>query len=258
MKDVVANVAYREFVRERYFRLGLKIGWNEFQPGQFVMIEVPNGQTFLRRPFGIVKADGGVLEVCIKVVGKGTAALSKICEGQSVSVLGPLGKGFSIKKETRSAVLVAGGYGVAPLLALARHVSGEKKNVVFYYGSKSSADLLYLDQLKGLGADLRLSTEDGSEGAKGLITQRVAQDISGFENAEMFACGPQGLLSEIAKIAKSTGIPAQVSLERYMACGIGVCLGCVVKMKDGSYQRACREGPVFDSESILWEGENNK
>ncbi len=252
MKETEAQVAYKEIDGEKYFRLGLKTGWNEFVAGQFVMLEVPSGGTLLRRPFGIVKLAGGVLEICIKVVGKGTSAISLLQPGQTVSVLGPLGTGFSVQKEKDTAVLIAGGYGVAPLFALAASLSGQKK-IIFYYGAKRSADLLYLDGLKSLGVELRLATEDGSAGEKGLVTERIEKEMSGFEGAAFFACGPEGLLSAVSKLAARDNVPTQVSLERYMACGIGVCLGCVVKMKDGSYQRACREGPVFDSEVVLWD-----
>jgi len=253
MKDSLATVEYKEFIGERYFRLGLKVGWDSFAPGQFVMLEVPGHDILLRRPFGIVKIQGGVLEVCVKVVGKGTAALSKIEKGQQTSVLGPLGKGFELSKDVKTAILVAGGYGIAPLLSLAKSAAENGANIVFYYGAKKSADLLYMDELKSLGVDLRLATEDGSAGEKGFLTQRLEREILEFNDAAIFCCGPRGLLNETAKIAAKLNIQAQVSLESYMACGIGVCLGCAVKVKDGSYVRACREGPVFDAANIIWE-----
>lgn len=252
MKDVNATVVYKEFVAEKYFRLGLKVGWGEFEPGQFVMVKIPGGEVLLRRPFGIVKNAAGILEVCVKMIGKGTVALSQIQTGQNVQVLGPLGRGFSVPKEMKTAVLVAGGYGIAPLLSLAKKLSDEKKKVIFYYGAKKSSDLLYASELEAMGIDLRFSTEDGSAGEKGLITERMVKEVYDSQDAALFCCGPHGLLAEVAKIAASANTPAQVSLERYMACGIGVCLGCAVKMKDGTYLRACREGPVFDAGEILW------
>ncbi len=253
MKDSLATVEYKEFVGEKYFRLGLKVGWNEFVPGQFVMVEVPGHDILLRRPFGIVKLDGGVLEVCCKIVGKGTAALSKIEKGQATSVLGPLGKGFNPSKDIKTALLVAGGYGIAPLLPLAKTAAENGAKIIFYYGAKKSSDLLYTNELKSLGVDLRLATEDGSAGEKGFLTRRLEKEIMEFNDAAIFCCGPHGLLSETAKIAAKMNMPAQVSLERYMACGIGVCLGCVVKLRDGTYVRACREGPVFNAADIIWE-----
>jgi len=255
MKDVHATVAYKEFAGEKYFRLGLKVGWDEFHPGQFVMVQVPGGEVLLRRPFGIVKTEGGVLEVCVKIVGKGTRALSQISPGQSAQVLGPLGRGFTIPKDAKTAVLIAGGYGIAPLLPLAHKFKDENKKIVFYYGAKKSPDLLYINEFKTMGIDLRIATEDGSAGEKGLVTERAAREADKFEGATIFACGPEGLLKEIAKMSSQLKVPAQVSLERYMACGVGVCLGCVVKSRDGSYVRACREGPVFNAEDVEWNAE---
>lgn len=251
MKDTQAQIAYKEFAGEHYFRMGFKVGWTEFTPGQFVMIDVP--QVFLRRPFGIVKLDNGILEVCIKVVGPGTESLSKVGAGQSIWILGPLGQGFQYPKELKTALLVAGGYGIAPLLPLAKRLVSENKDVVFFYGAKRTTDLLYIDELKNAGVKLHLATEDGSVGHKGLITEKFEKEAAGHEGAMMFVCGPDGLIRAAAKFGMQAKMPVQVSLERYMACGMGVCLGCVVKMKDGAYQRACREGPVFDAGNIMWE-----
>jgi dihydroorotate dehydrogenase electron transfer subunit len=253
MKDTQAQIAYKEFIGEHYFRMGFKVGWTEFLPGQFVMVDVP--QVFLRRPFGIVKLENGILEVCVKVVGQGTEALSKIAPGQATWILGPLGQGFSYPMELKTALLVAGGYGIAPLLPLAKKLVSENRDVIFFYGAKNTADLLYIDELKNAGVDLHLATEDGSTGHKGLITERFQKEAGRFEGAITFVCGPQGLLKAVSELASQSKIPVQVSLERYMACGLGVCLGCVVRMKDGTHVRACREGPVFNAENVEWNAE---
>jgi len=253
MKDVVAVVTYREPIGEHYFRLGLKVGWDTFMPGQFVMVDIPGHEVFLRRPFGIVTLEQGVLEICFKVVGKGTAALSKVNHGDCISVLGPLGNGFTPPKDIGKGVLVAGGYGIAPLFSLARNLINEGKDVILYYGAKKSADLLYCSNLTSLGVVLKLATEDGSEGYKGLVTDLLREEIVDLNGGAIFSAGPHGLLEETARIASSAKMTAQVSLERYMACGMGVCLGCAVKLRDQTYVRACREGPVFDAESILWD-----
>ena len=253
MKDVFAAVTYKEKIGEKYFRLGLKVGWDEFVPGQFVMLQVPGNEVFVRRPFGIVRVEDSILEICFKVVGKGTVALSRVNPNESLFVFGPLGRGFTPQKDINEAILVAGGYGIAPLFSLAWSLTQDGKKVVLYYGVKKRSDLLYCNQLRASGVDLRIATEDGCEGYKGLVTDLLEKEVAQKQNGSIFSAGPSGLLCEVAKIAAAFNITAQVSLERYMACGIGVCLGCMVRLRDGSYARACRDGPVFDAEKIAWE-----
>jgi len=253
MKDTPAIVTYKEPIGEKYVRLKLKVGWDQFVAGQFVMVEILGHGVFLRRPFGIVRCENQVLEICFKIVGKGTTSLSKTNVGETLLVLGPLGNGFKPSKDIETAILVGGGYGIVPLFPLARSLMEDQKNVIVYYGAKTASDLLYCTEIRSMGVRLKLATEDGSEGFKGLVTKLLESEVAEAKNAALFSAGPQGLLREVARIASSLKIPAQISLERYMACGTGVCLGCVVKAKDGSFVRACREGPVFGTQDILWD-----
>jgi dihydroorotate dehydrogenase electron transfer subunit len=249
MKDVLATIKSIATVSQRYRRMKLRVDWDAFTPGQFVMVRVPGDKAFIRRPFGIVGLEGGICEICFKVIGAGTQSLADAKEGDRVSVLGPLGNGFEIA-DAKKHVLVAGGYGIAPIVGLARHLIGEGKECVIGYGAASAEHLLYMDELRSLGCDLRITTEDGSEGMKGLITDALGDVLSG--SAALYCCGPDGLLKAVAKLGEKNGIRTQVSLDRFMACGIGLCLGCVCETVAGTNVRACREGPVFDASTIKW------
>ncbi|MFH1874840.1 MAG: dihydroorotate dehydrogenase electron transfer subunit [Pseudomonadota bacterium] len=250
MKDTLAKIEYVDQLNPVHFKLGLKVDWEKFTSGQFVMLHPPKQATFLSRPFGIVNLENGVLELCIKIIGSGTQALAQAQVGESLKVIGPLGNGFDIPSNIKQAVLVAGGYGIAPLLPLAKAIKNQGKKVSFYYGAKTVDDLLYTESLADLDLNLNYTTEDGSKGKKGLILDILKPDLKNMGQATIFASGPSGLLQALSKLALDNKIPAQISLDSYMACGIGVCLGCMVKMKDGSLKRACREGPVFNASEL--------
>ncbi len=250
MKDIETTLISNEAIAERVFRLSVAVEWSEWTPGQFVMVEVPGSVVFLRRPFGIADVNEGQAQICYKVVGKGTEALSALEVGARLRVLGPLGKGFALPDEGKTAVLVAGGYGLAPLMGLARRLRAGGRAVVFYVGARSGSDLFLTDEIAACGIDLRIATDDGSSGEKGVVTDRLAREIASIAEPELFACGPDGMLRAIAEFSRAKDIPTQVSMESYMACGIGVCLGCACETASGEYVRTCREGPVFRVEEL--------
>lgn len=252
MKDLLTHIVLNEPMTETTNRLRVAVDWPSFDPGQFVMIDVPGNAVFLRRPFGIVGLDAGVAEICYKVVGKGTEALSVAPVGASISVLGPCGSGFKPPAKMKTALLVAGGYGIGPLFGLASALRRKGVEVRVFYGGRNEAHLLYLEELKRIGASLHPATEDGSLGHKGFVTELLEDGIKSAEVPALFACGPHGLLEETARIGISRNIPTQVSMEAYMACGLGVCQGCVCKDKDGGFVRTCSEGPVFDAAELAW------
>ena len=253
MKDVLASIELIEQIKGPYFRLRVKVGWENFNPGQFVMVKVPEETVFLRRPFGVAKLENQIMEMCFKVVGPGTKALSQVSKGQAINILGPLGDGFAVPKELKTALLVAGGYGIVPLLPLAKFLKQSGCQVVFYYGAKSADDLLYLEEINAEDIDLKIATEDGSAGEKGIITLLLEKEIKGFAQPMLFSSGPEGLLKSVAKLVREHKLPAQISLDSYMACGMGVCLGCMVKSSDGSWVRVCKEGPVFNVQDLKWD-----
>lgn len=222
----------------------------ECMPGQFVQVEVPDSKTtFLRRPISINMANDRELWLLIRDAGAGTRHLINSKPGQSLSIILPLGKPFSMPESKDGRILlVGGGVGVAPLLFLGQKLRQEGYKPEFALGARSAADLLELDEFAKYGT-VHVSTEDGSMGEKGLITQHSAfsQDIS-----HIACCGPTPMMRAVAKIAHSRGINCEVSLENMMACGIGACLCCVEDTVKGN-TCVCTEGPVFNINQLKWE-----
>ncbi|MFH1287653.1 MAG: dihydroorotate dehydrogenase electron transfer subunit [bacterium] len=240
--NIVSNIA---LVPDKIFLMELKSAYlaREAKPGQFV--EVKCSKTFdplLPRPFSIHDVENGMIKILYQVVGRGTKLLSQKKVGDKVNVLGPLGNGFSIDVKMAKALLFAGGMGAAPLYFLARKLVEKNKDVELYFGAKSSKNLLTINQFKKLGIKIHVATEDGSCGKKGLITCLDVRAI--HESPLLYTCGPWPMMKEIAKWALKHNLTGQVSLEKEMACGVGVCLGCVVKIR-GEYKRVCKDGPVF-------------
>ncbi len=252
MQENITTIASREPMGEDAFRLRFAVDWKSFDPGQFVMVEIPDHDVFLRRPFGIVRLEDGLAEICVKIVGKGTAALSRAPAGAPIRATGPCGKGFELPDKGKAAILVAGGYGIGPIMGLCERLLARGNGVSVYYGAQSASNLLYLEELNGAGAKVVLSTEDGSRGERGLITDFLKKGISGVKDPALFSCGPHGLLAAVAKLGMAAGAATQLSMDSYMACGMGVCMGCVCKDAKGNFVRVCREGPVFDARELKW------
>jgi len=231
------------------------------RPGQFVMVRIHAGlDPLLRRPFSICGLTGeDAFRILYRVVGRGTALLSGTGAGEAVQVLGPLGSGFRTDTTSGPALLVGGGMGVAPLFFLAQALSGAPgPPVAFLAGFPSAADVL--DPAEILGTDLRLevATDDGSAGYAGFVTEllraRLDSEGPGALGA-VYACGPGAMLARAAALTSERSLPCQVSLEAFMACGLGACLGCAVPAGPAGqdpYYRVCREGPVFDAGAVDW------
>lgn len=221
------------------------------RPGEFVNIRITDTlDPLLRRPLSIHAVKGRIIEVLYEVVGRSTQVLSEKKAGESLDIIGPLGNGFSIL-DTRYSILVAGGMGVAPLVFLAKKIGGRRATVLI--GAKTKNHIHCEKEFKELGCEVKVSTDDGSKGFKGRITGLLKNLLSTTDSrlSNIYACGPRPMLKEIALISKEKNIPAQISLEEHMACGIGACLGCVVNTKDG-YKRVCKDGPVFEAKKIIW------
>ncbi len=230
------------------------------QPGQFVHLRVPALEaSALRRPFSIFNAAAGQLELLYKTVGRGTAALNGLGVGETVRVMGPLGRGFPLKCEG-AALLVGGGFGVAPLYFLARTLKelGQPKDgaVVLFVGGRTKDDLLALDRFAALGVEVRAATNDGSAGVKGLVTDPLDDELIRLRSAgrgfELFACGPDPMLKAVAMRATGTGMKGWISMDRHMVCGVGACYACIQKTVRGN-SRCCIEGPVFSAGDLVWE-----
>ncbi len=230
----------------------------EARPGQFVMIRVTPGiDPLLRRPFSICGTRGDDLFLILfKVVGRGTAIMSKAREGQKLAVLGPLGRGFDLPKRDCNPVLVAGGIGIAPLIFLAQAIDAGK--TAFFTGYRCENEILPLEQF-GLDAmETLISTDDGTTGHHGFVTELLENHLAGFSEDPpiVFSCGPLPMLNRVAELALRRNIPCQVSLETSMACGLGACQGCAVRAsskENQMYFHVCQDGPVFDVRKLDWE-----
>jgi dihydroorotate dehydrogenase electron transfer subunit len=255
-------ILYNIQVGPLYFRMGLAFPElaHSARPGQFVMVKTNEGPIpLLRRPFSVhrpIVKDGQVqgFELLYKVVGQGTRAMSEMGAEDFLDVFGPLGNGFSLPQTVRRAYLVAGGVGVAALYYLGLYFQkrGTVRSTVFL-GGCSAADILCREEFESMGAKIWVTTEDCSQGERGLVTslvEKVLQDDDGPD--VIYACGPQAMLRAVRDIAAIRDVSCQLSLESAMACGFGVCLGCAVERAGapGTYLHVCTDGPVFDSRAV--------
>lgn len=227
-------------------------------PGQFAMLSIYNGRGMvLPRPFSIHNFEHGTkvswLDFLFKVVGRGTDQLADLSIGSPILILAPLGNGFPALPEGYKAVIVAGGMGIAPLFPLIVKLKKTHSPFSVLYGAKSRDDLICLPELRDLGIRSKITTEDGTgEGEKGLVTQLLKQETdAGETKVAIYACGPEPMLQSIAEYARERNIPCWISIERWMACGVGACLSCVVKTT-GGYKQVCCNGPIFDAADITW------
>lgn len=220
--------------------------------GQFVEVEVPDSKsTFLRRPISInfVDRDRNELWLLVRVAGEGTRHLVALAEGRVLSLVLPLGKGFSIPADTVSKVLLAGGgVGVAPMLYLGSELKKRGFEVAFLLGARSKGDLLELEEFGKIGS-VYVSTDDGSMGEHGLITKNSALQKSW---QMLYCCGPMPMMKAMAAYAMRNNIECEVSLENRMACGVGACLCCVEDTVEGNLC-VCKEGPVFNIKRLKWQ-----
>jgi dihydroorotate dehydrogenase electron transfer subunit len=210
----------------------------------------------LPRAFSILRTlDGGRVEILVKAIGRGTRLLEQLSAGGHVAVLGPLGRAFPAPEPGRSDLLVAGGVGLAPLLwhAEVAHAAGIQCEL--FYGARSAADLVLLDEIERAGCKVHLTTEDGSRGLAGRVTAALEARLSAGAHGprpHVLTCGPNAMMRAVVELARAHSLPCLVSVEGEMACGIGACLGCAVPLTDGSrpFAYACVDGPVFDSARI--------
>jgi dihydroorotate dehydrogenase electron transfer subunit len=229
----------------------------EVQPGQFVHIRVRKSlDPFLRRPFSVHDAEAGNFKLIYDVVGRGTRILSEMPSGAAVDVLGPLGKGFDTGKKSDVFCLVAGGMGIAPLLFLAKRMKEKTDRLIAFIGAGTRPKLFGSSSLRSMGIEVFTATDDGSEGFQGLVTELFVRvvDRRELKGVTLFACGPKEMLSCLAKISSDRGFDGQASLEELMACGVGACLGCAVRLRDGRYGMVCKDGPVFDLDEVVIDG----
>lgn len=230
-------------------------------PGQFFDVRVTKRfDILLRRPFSIFDYDEKDISMLYEVVGKGTSLLSILKPGEELDILGPLGNGFTIPMEIDRVILVGGGIGVAPLFSWAKELMqmkkrGRKIDVEILIGAKNRYKVLCERDFKRIGLTPLIATDDGSAGYKGFVTELFKERVTSDERREtvVYACGPYPMLRELSAILKKYNLTGEISMERRMGCGMGACLGCVVKTIDGKYKRVCKDGPIFRADEVLWE-----
>lgn len=270
MQDLKTVVLSNQEISPGYYRMKiLAPGYRESSsPGQFVMLRVQCSLIpLLRRPFGIYQvgfmaADCDTLppkefiELIYKVVGSGTKIMQELQPGDAVEVLGPLGTGFNIGEPTAEKILVGGGIGLVPLYMLATELVKTSK-VRLLMGGRTRDDIILATEFEKLGVKTEIATDDGSMGTKGLVTKLLEQQLETSQSLEVFSCGPMPMLDAVQKLCGSYKVSLQVSLEALMACGVGACLGCVVKgeghsVSDPRYLCSCTAGPVFNATDLDW------
>ena len=212
-------------------------------PGQFINIKLDG--FYLRRPISICDYDNNTVTILYKVVGGGTEAMSRLESGAELDILCGLGNGFDVSKSGEKPVLIGGGVGVPPLYNLCKKLIESGKKVTVILGFNTASEVFYKEKFESLGAEVYVSTVDGSSGVKGFVTD-VLKNI---DYDYFFTCGPMPMFRAIEKIASSSG---QYSFEERMGCGFGACMGCSCKTKYGN-KRICRDGPVLEREEIQWE-----
>ncbi len=209
-------------------------------PGQFYMVRAWNElDPFLSRPISIADIEDGKLKLLYEVRGRGTNIISKLRKGDKLSLLGPLGNTFDLKERGKIA-LISGGIGIAPMLYLAKRLPGD---IDIYSGFRNN--VYFLDQIKPYVKDILVSTEDGSTGHKGFVTELFHPE----EYDLVYTCGPTPMMNVVINMCKDK-VPVYISMESRMACGIGACLGCTVETIRGM-ERVCKEGPVFKGEEMI-------
>ena len=219
-------------------------------PGQFVHVKTIHSENFLRRPFSIADVDveTGVLTIIYRIVGKGTQEYARLEIGDEISVLGPIGSHFELRKGRP--LLIGGGVGIAPLIFLAKELIAQKP--ILLIGGRNKDEVFWQEFLKPYADKIYITTDDGSVGYKGFTVDYLPEILKQEQIDEIYSCGPMIMMEGIAKLAQKEQIPCQVSLEKRMACGIGVCLGCTFEGKvTGRRRKVCSEGPVFPAEEVF-------
>ena len=268
-------ISNREIAAGQYLlSCQLPIAFPEPAPGQFIMLRTNNTPApLLRRPFSVYIFQKGIssatLEIIYRLVAEGTRQMATLSPGAPLSVMGPLGRGFTLLPEQKNIILLAGGVGLAPLAWLATCYTaflrnqelacpGPNRRIICYLGAATSDSLVGTERMASCCNELKVCTDDGSCGYHGNVIELFRRDRDSFDPADtaIYACGPRGMLKSLADFVDGKYLFCQVSLEERMACGLGACLGCAVAMRGGKeariYGRICKDGPVFNIQDVDW------
>jgi dihydroorotate dehydrogenase electron transfer subunit len=224
----------------------------ETRPGQFIHVRLGEGMDpLLRRPMSISRIGPGTVDMLVRPAGRGSRMMVEKGVGDSLDCLGPLGNGFTVHPSSRNLLMIGGGSGIGPLVALADHAVAGGLSVVLLFGFRS-ADRVYPSGLLSPEVEYLVATDDGSMGHRGQVTD-LAPDYLGWADA-VYACGPRPMFLSLVDITRRAGLQksVQLSLEERMACGVGACFGCVVETRRGEMKSVCEDGPVFEMRDLVW------
>ncbi|MBM7624280.1 dihydroorotate dehydrogenase electron transfer subunit [Sporohalobacter salinus] len=260
-KQIEGEILANKQLNESDYRLVLSLPElvDEIKSGQFLHVKCgPGLDPLLRRPISVhqYNQDRGEIVLLYRVFGKGTKQLAKREAGKKLDVMGPLGNGFDLTELENKILVVGGGIGFAPLMALVEKLVELNKEVMVLLGARRKEQLLCTDKLEKLSVGLKVATNDGSAGQKGYVTRLVEQELDKDKYEQVFACGPTPMLKAMQSLVNTKDIEIQVSLEERMGCGTGACLSCVCKVKvendEGfEYRKACTDGPVFEASEVI-------
>jgi dihydroorotate dehydrogenase electron transfer subunit len=250
MRDRICTVKEIEKTGNDMYSLWLQTKHFGTLPGNFAMLEIP-GHT-LRRPLAIASMEKDYLRFVFKIAGNGTKELAKLQKGTNIRVLAPLGNSFPVTESKKRPVLVGGGTGSVSIFALAKFFKKLKKKPVIIIGAKSKKYLPLKDEFSRFG-ELLISTDDGSCGKQCNTAQLFSEVAESNPDIIVYTCGPHAMMEAIHTIASKRALESYSSVEERMACGVGACVGCVVKTKDG-LKRVCKDGPVFNSYDLFGQG----
>ena len=243
MRESIFKIIDNTPLTETVYKMNLQGDVSDItSSGQFVNIKLDG--LYLRRPISVCDCEGDVLTLIYKVVGKGTEQMAKMTEGEELNILTGLGNGYDISLSGDKPLLLGGGVGVPPLYMLCKKLIAEGKKVSVVLGFNTKDEVFCEEDFKALGADVFVTTVDGSYGIKGFVTDAM-KDI---DYSYFYTCGPEPMLKAIFKVSATSG---QFSFEERMGCGFGACMGCSCKTVTG-YKRICKDGPVLKKEEILW------
>lgn len=243
MRQVILTIEENIRLTDSVYKMKLSGDVSDItSPGQFVNIKLDG--LYLRRPISVCDCENGVLTIIYKVVGKGTEQMARLGIGEKLDVLTGLGNGYDASLAGDKPLLLGGGVGVPPLYMLAKKLIAEGKEVTVVLGFNTKSEIFCEDDFKALGAEVFVTTVDGSYGIKGFVTDAM-KDI---DYSYFYTCGPEPMLKAIFKASTTSG---QFSFEERMGCGFGACMGCSCKTVTG-YKRICKDGPVLKKEEILW------
>lgn len=243
MKQGIFIITENRLIAKNTFLMKLKGDVSDITaPGQFINIKLDG--FFLRRPISVCDCEDDVVTIIYKVVGAGTEVMAEMQSGERVDVLTGLGNGYDLAKAGDRPLLLGGGAGVPPMYMLCRQLLSEGKKVSVVLGFNTEEEVFFEEEFRTLGADVTVTTADGSVGVKGFVTDAMKN----MDYTYFYTCGPEPMLKAIDKVAVTSG---QLSFEERMGCGFGACMGCSCKTKYGN-KRICKDGPVLTREEIIW------